>query len=257
MEKARVQDFQALQNDNYSIHAENIRDVLLKYIDPRQLNKRELSALTLLKNWSLRYDANEKAPSIFEWWHKKLATGIWEDEFLNEKNPMIMPSRDRTVELLISDEKAIWYDNIKTAVKESKQDIIIQTYKATIDSLYKSFGEIGPTWEWGHVKGTQIPHLAKITGFGTKVLYTGGSKTAVNAISQTTGPSWKMIVSLGPKVEAFGLFPGGESGNPGSFYYDNMVEKWAGGKLNDLDFYEKGHIETRSIKQTLSLIPTN
>jgi GDP-L-fucose synthase len=96
--------------------------------------------------------------------------------------------------------------------------------------------------------------LAKISGFGTKTLYTGGSKTAVNAISQTTGPSWKMIVSLGDKVEAFGLFPGGESGNPGSFYYDNMVENWAGGKLNSLYFYEKGKPDAKRIKQTISLI---
>ncbi|MFM7091935.1 MAG: penicillin acylase family protein, partial [Bacteroidota bacterium] len=91
----------------------------------------------------------------------------------------------------------------------------------------------------------------------TKTLYTGGSKTAVNAISQTTGPSWKMVVSLGPKVEAFGLFPGGESGNPGSFYYDNMVEKWAGGKLNSLYYYEKGNPDTKRIKQTISLISKN
>jgi len=257
MEKATVSDFQALQNDNYSIHAENIRDVLLKNIHQDQLNERELSALAVLKKWSLRYDAREKAPSIFEWWHKRLAIGIWEDEFSDEKNPMIMPSRDRTVELLISDEKAIWYDNKNTSVKESKQDIITQTYKATIDSLYKTFGEMGSSWEWGHVKGTNIPHLAKIAGFGTKTLFTGGSKTAVNAISQTTGPSWKMVVSLGPKVEAFGLFPGGESGNPGSFYYDNMVEKWAGGKLNSLYYYEKGNPDTKRIKQTISLISKN
>jgi penicillin amidase len=63
-----------------------------------------------------------------------------------------------------------------------------------------------------------------------------------------------MIVSLGEKVEAYGLFPGGESGNPGSFYYDNMVENWAGGKLNSLYFYEKGKPDAKRIKQTISLI---
>jgi penicillin amidase len=253
MNKAGVKDFQQLQNDNYSIHAENIRDKLVENVIISSLNEREKKALALFKTWSFRYDAKEIAPSIFEWWHKNLALGIWSDEFSDAKNPMVIPSRDRTVQLLLTDDTAKWYDNIKTPGIETKGDIITTTFKETVDSLFKTYGEISSKWEWGNVKGTNIPHLAKISGFGTKTLYTGGSKTAVNAISQTTGPSWKMIISLGDKVEAYGLFPGGESGNPGSFYYDNMVEKWAGGKLNSLYFYEKGNPDPKRIKQTISL----
>ncbi len=254
MDKAEVKDFQQLQNDNYSIHAENIRDVLVNNVTFSSLTDREKKALALFKAWTYRYDAREIAPSIFEWWHKALAQGIWSDEFTDTSYPMVIPSRDRTVDLLISNENSRWYDDINTDRIESKKDIITKTFKATIDSLYKSYGEMGIKWQWGHVKGTNIPHLAKISGFGTKTLFTGGSKTAVNAISQTTGPSWKMIVSLGDKVNAFGLFPGGESGNPGSFYYDNMVEKWAGGKLNSLYFYETGNPDPKRVKQTISLI---
>lgn len=253
MDKASVKDFQQLQNDNYSIHAENIRDELAENVKISSLNEREKKALALFKTWSFRYDAKEIAPSIFEWWHKNLALGIWSDEFSDAKNPMVIPSRDRTVQLLLTDDTAKWFDNIKTPGIENKGDIITTTFKETVDSLFKTYGEISSKWEWGHVKGTNIPHLAKISGFGTKTLFTGGSKTAVNAISQTTGPSWKMIISLGDKVEAYGLFPGGESGNPGSFYYDNMVEKWAGGKLNSLYFYEKGNPDPKRIKQTISL----
>jgi penicillin amidase len=253
MNKAGVKDFQQLQNDNYSIHAENIRDILAENVIISSLNEREKKALALFKTWSFRYDAKEIAPSIFEWWHKNLALGIWSDEFSDAKNPMVIPSRDRTVQLLLTNNTAKWYDNIKTPGIETKGDIITSTFKETVDSLFKTYGEISSKWEWGNVKGTNIPHLAKISGFGTKTLFTGGSKTAVNAISQTTGPSWKMIISLGDKVEAYGLFPGGESGNPGSFYYDNMVEKWAGGKLNSLYFYEKGNPDPKRIKQTISL----
>lgn len=253
MNKAGVKDFQQLQNDNYSIHAENIRDILAENVMISSLNEREKKAFALFKTWSFRYDAKEIAPSIFEWWHKNLALGIWSDEFSDAKNPMVIPSRDRTVQLLLTNNTAKWYDNIKTPGIETKGDIITSTFKETVDSLFKTYGEISSKWEWGNVKGTNIPHLAKISGFGTKTLFTGGSKTAVNAISQTTGPSWKMIISLGDKVEAYGLFPGGESGNPGSFYYDNMVEKWAGGKLNSLYFYEKGNPDPKRIKQTISL----
>jgi penicillin amidase len=254
MNKATVDDFRQLQNDNYSIHAENVKDVLIKNVDVSSLDAREKKALAIIKDWAFRYEAKEISPSIFEWWHKRLASGIWEDEFSDAKNPTVIPSRDRTVQLLLTDDTAKWYDNITTPDIETKGDIVTTTFKETIDSLFKTYGEISAKWEWGNVKGTNVAHLAKISGFGTKTLYTGGSKTAVNAISQTTGPSWKMIVSLGDKVEAYGLFPGGESGNPGSFYYDNMVENWAGGKLNSLYFYEKGKPDAKRIKQTISLI---
>ncbi|MCK5700598.1 MAG: penicillin acylase family protein, partial [Cyclobacteriaceae bacterium] len=34
----------------------------------------------------------------------------------------------------------------------------------------------------------------------------------------------------------WGHYPGGQSGNPGSKYYDNMVEAWANGDYYDLLF---------------------
>ena len=43
-----------------------------------------------------------------------------------------------------------------------------------------------------------------------------------------------MVVALGENVKAYGLYPGGQSGNPSSVYYDNMINKWARGELNEL-----------------------
>jgi penicillin amidase len=43
-----------------------------------------------------------------------------------------------------------------------------------------------------------------------------------------------MIVHLTDKIEAYGVYPGGQSGNPGSKYYDNGVDTWAAGKYNTL-----------------------
>ena len=40
-----------------------------------------------------------------------------------------------------------------------------------------------------------------------------------------------MIVSLTPETEAYGVYPGGQSGNPGSKFYDDFIDKWVAGKL--------------------------
>jgi penicillin amidase len=43
-----------------------------------------------------------------------------------------------------------------------------------------------------------------------------------------------MIVHLTSPTEAYGIYPGGQSGNPGSKFYDNMVDDWAAGKYYSL-----------------------
>jgi len=43
-------------------------------------------------------------------------------------------------------------------------------------------------------------------------------------------------VELGPELRAWGIFPGGQSGNPGSGFYDDMVDAWAAGKPDPLLF---------------------
>jgi penicillin amidase len=45
-----------------------------------------------------------------------------------------------------------------------------------------------------------------------------------------------MVVELGPEIRAWGIFPGGQSGNPGSRFYDDMVDGWLAGKPDELLF---------------------
>ena len=42
-----------------------------------------------------------------------------------------------------------------------------------------------------------------------------GDRNVVNATSENHGPSWRMIVEMSKPPKAFGIYPGGQSGNPG------------------------------------------
>lgn len=236
MAKVSVDSISSLQNDNYSILAENIRMSLLNAVDTEKLNASQKEAFQIVAKWNNCYDAVEIGASIFEIWRKLLEKNIWDDEFTKPEKPMRYPSRDRLVEMLLNEPNAPWYDNILTPVRESKNTIILQSFMASVDSLQSRFGPVSDGWKWGNVKQSHVPHLAKIAGFGSKLIDNGGSKSSVNAMSETNGPSWKMIVALGEDVKAYGVFPGGESGNPGSFYYDDMLSTWSDGKMNELLF---------------------
>ena len=236
MNGASVDSMMNLQNDNYSILAENIRTQLVSAVNPDRLNASQKEALKVVSDWKNAYDPDEIGASIFEIWRKLLEKNIWDDEFTKDGKPMRYPSRDRMVEMLLNEPNARWYDNIHTSAKESRSDIIQLSFIGAVDSLQNKQGSISDQWKWGKVKGSHVPHLAKIGGFGSKFINNGGSKTSVNAMSETNGPSWRMVVQLGKNVKGYGVFPGGESGNPGSFYYDDMIDTWSNGKLNELLF---------------------
>jgi penicillin amidase len=53
-----------------------------------------------------------------------------------------------------------------------------------------------------------------------------------------------MVVEMGPSIRAWGILPGGASGNPGSRFYDNCIRDWLEGKTHELLFLKsaaQGH----------------
>jgi len=238
MTRASVDSLRSLQNDNYSVLAEDILPILLSAIDIKSLNATESKGFEMLRKWDKCFHADAIAASIFELWQKDISAKTWADQFDVKNVPMRYPSRDKLVELIVKEPNSNWFDDNRTPQKETRDDIIRAAYKFAVDSLQRKYGAISGDWKWGNVKHTHVPHLAQIAGFGSKFLNNGGSKTSVNATSERNGPSWRMIVALGKSVKAYGVFPGGESGNPGSFYYDDMVDSWSSGKLNELVYLQ-------------------
>ncbi|NNC96314.1 MAG: penicillin acylase family protein, partial [Chitinophagales bacterium] len=90
--------------------------------------------------------------------------------------------------------------------------------------------------EWWRVKNTRIMHLTRqIEPFSKIGIKIGGNKGIVNATSTYWGPSWKMIVHMDSPIEAYGIYPGGQSGNPGSVHYTDFIESWAAGEYYQLN----------------------
>jgi penicillin amidase len=72
----------------------------------------------------------------------------------------------------------------------------------------------------------------------------------------TSGSSWRMVVELGPDVRAWGIYPGGQSGNPASRRYDDRLAKWMAGQLDTLRFPRRAADLTGSVlSSTLTLAP--
>ena len=68
------------------------------------------------------------------------------------------------------------------------------------------------------------------------------------------GPSWRMIVEMTSPPTAIGIYPGGQSGNPGSKYYDNFIDQWAAGEYFSALFIQDSN-STEGIIGTQTLTP--
>src|SRR5690606_4510620 len=110
---------------------------------------------------------------------------------------------------------------------------------------------------WSKVKQTRIRHLVpNFTSFGRTEISNGGGSGIVNATTKTHGPSWRMVVQLDTDwPRAYGIYPGGQSGNPGSKFYDNMVDRWAAGQLDTLLFMKQVDEQSERLIGRISLNP--
>jgi penicillin amidase len=95
-------------------------------------------------------------------------------------------------------------------------------------SLTHRFGAVINTWQWGRLHTRYFPSLTKSPGLGYGPRASSGDLWTVNAadggLQSSQGPSWRMIVE--PGVEAKGVYPGGQSENPLSPWYENEVNTW-------------------------------
>jgi len=83
----------------------------------------------------------------------------------------------------------------------------------------------------------------------------GGNGDIINATTESHGPSWRMIVQLTENTEAYGVYPGGQSGNPGSKFYDDFVSTWTKGQYYSLWIMKRTETGDPRVKWRMSFTP--
>ena len=234
-----IDDMQHLQNNNYNLFAEMARPILLKYIDPSHMNKDESHYFEAFKSWNLTNDINESGPTIFRLWWDSLSKKMYEDEFSKTNLPIVWPDDITLIEGLLKDSSYKFADNLNTPEIETIADMVLISWKSIVAEIKKA--DADGRLAWGSYKNTGVRHLLKIPALGRLHLPIGGGEGIINATTSDHGPSWRMIVQLSSTTEAFGIYPGGQSGNPGSKYYDNFIDYWVAGKYFSLLFLDKNN----------------
>ena len=224
------------QQDHMSLRARTVLPVIMQDAAGWDLSEEETEALDLLKDWDYCYQAESAVPTVFDAWWRALYGAIWADEISRPDGSLRWPREDVTVDLILNQPRSRYFDDGSTSEIEILDDLLVPSFKDALENVTDRLGPMSDAWLWKNARGTDIMHLARIPALSRMGLPTDGSGGIVNATSRTSGPSWRMVVELGPEVQAWGVYPGGQSGNPGSRFYDQMVDDWVEGDVYPLPF---------------------
>ncbi|MDB5227780.1 MAG: penicillin acylase family protein, partial [Bacteroidota bacterium] len=240
------EDMGKLQNNTLSLLAKEAMPVILANLNSQNdpFAKKMVDALS---SWNYYADYKIDAPSYFyKLWDEIEATAY--DEMDAKNISFRLPEPYITVNLLANDPKFKLFDIMNTDSVETAKDVINIAFKKTT-AFFKDYTKNKNSTVWQHYKNTSITHLARLEAFSLKDLPIGGYNNIVNAASSKWGPSWRMIVDFtGGKPQCYGVYPGGQSGNPASRGYTEFVDKWIKGEYYKLHFFANKEEAEKGIK---------
>ncbi len=242
MSQITPEDMQSLQTDNYNVFAATARPALMKYIQVDKLSSDAKRMVNEMTNWDLYNSVNAKGITCFKIIWDSVEQAVWGDELSGSAIPLLKPDAYVLLDQMLKDTNWSIADDISTKdkVENLKDQVNLGVEKATEKLLAL---EKENKLAWALFKATRVLHLTKTPALSRLDLPIGGGVNIINATTENHGPSWRMVVHLTDEIEAYGLYPGGQSGNPGSPYYDTFVNYWAAGKYYRLLFLSKDKLK--------------
>ena len=245
-----IEYMKKIQIDNFNNYAFDLLPLLLPIIDSFKTNNQLfLNIYNALDRWkeSPVHNADMYEPIIFDAWYKELSEVVWNDLFLDEQNnpkyhSHVYPLYDRLLKIIKEhpSPQSKWFDDIRTEDKERLEDVVWESYKSAINKLKTHNSGKYTDWKYSDYRGTDIHHMIpgkQFDAFSRLDVPTSGSRWSPNAMQQHFGPSWRYIVEMEDgNIQALGIYPGGQSGDPANQYYDNYIDRWNKGEYLDLNF---------------------
>ena len=242
LDNIEVKDMIKLQNDNFNYIASESLPMMLASLDSSNLTADQKIIYQQLSAWDFFNEPDLTEPSIYELWSDMLYLKIW-DEYENQEVALYRPSIYNTIYLMANQPDFRFFDDTSTSSVENANDLMRNTFAEAIDSLSNWKNANGDDISWYKFKNTTIRHLLGLSAFSKSEVYIGGNNHIVNAASGRAGPSWRFVVELGDDmVEAWGIYPGSQTGNPGNPSYAEFIDRWATMKYEKLLFGQR--IET-------------
>ena len=207
-----------IQLDNTYLFAKYTLPKLLSLIDLEKVSEDKKYWINILEQWDYKYDRISIAPTFFDYWISEIEKSTWGINLSNDTTQYIWPNINKLEELIITNPKSKWFDDKNTTPIEELYDVCNKTFDKTIEKFSTTLKTDSTKLQWGNYRGTDIMHLANMDAFSSLNLKTSGAKNIINATRKYEGPSWRYIIEMGNPKKIKAIYPGGQSGYPGSTY---------------------------------------
>jgi len=143
------------------------------------------------------------------------------------------------MEGIMRDKDSAWFDDARTPVRESRDDVVKRSLADALAELSSKYGADPAKWKWGNVHSTwfrsplgRIPGLDAVFSLGP--VPTPGSRYTVNVAafdysnpySVVALPSYRQIIDWSDPDKSLAMHTTGQSGLAFSPHYGDMVPKW-------------------------------
>jgi penicillin amidase len=241
--------FRTMQNDTMDPLAPVIVPLALTAIEGSGQAQDSISseALQALSDWSYKADADSAGAAIYEAFWNHLLQNTFNDDLPKDYRPQ---GGDRWMEVVrrIADEaSSSWWDDQTTPdVVESRDDMMVRSFKDAMQELRGKLGNDVAGWSWGRLHTITFENQTLGTSgvglieqlFNRGPFPVGGGASIVDATSWTVGegyavdwlPSMRMIVDMGNPGAAITVHTTGQSGHAYAAHYIDLAPLWATGK---------------------------
>jgi penicillin G amidase len=229
----------AMQNDIVSLMAQHLLPKMLAAL-PDGLPLPE-PAQGLL-SWSGEMERTRREPLLFEAWLREFNRAVYADE-LGDQLAYYWSHRPLFINFVL-EEGATWCDDVTTEVRESCAELLVQSLGAAMQMLEDDMGS-WENWRWGDAHEAQLRHdfftrIPVASHFANKRIAADGGAYTLNRVANflgsdhqpfagVHGAGYRAVYDLSDLAASRFMIVPGQSGNPMSVFYDNLLETWRDG----------------------------
>jgi penicillin amidase len=243
--------FAAVQNSVTDALAVRIVPRLLAALRGQRLSPREQAAARLLTGWNAEMGEGSAAASLWWTFWTDYLSAVFQPWWTADRVPV---HKDRPG-LRVSAQQFSLDEDLETwtlsdpgnaaftapgGPHRSAAGVMRTAFAAATAHLAARLGGAPSSWAWGRLHSRQFPSLTQAAALGYGPRASPGDPWTVDAadggLVSKQGPSWRMIVRwAGPgQAAGEGVYPGGQSENPASPWYENLVADWWDGRYRPL-----------------------
>ena len=237
----------ALQNNVTDSLAARVLPSLLTALGTASLSSSERSVVSALSSWNYAMDPGSATATVWWTFWGDYLSGVFQPWWKAGKVPVGRDAQSLGVSaglVPLDEDLEAWTltDPSNDAFRGpdgrgpgSAPAAMVAAFRQAVAHLSAKFGGSPASWTWGRLHSRSFPSVENAAGLGYGPRAASGDPFTEDAadggLDASTGPSWRMVVAFGTgQVSAVGVYPGGQSENPASPWYTNLVPLWWAGQ---------------------------